>query len=61
MKLLKINGIDLNGEKVRYTKLTNSGQALANYKLTVLEDYLSKQNSFTDSCVFDMVVQKLCQ
>lgn len=59
VKLLKINGIDLNGEKVRYTKLTNSGQALANYKLTVLEDFLNKQNSFTDTCVFDMVDSKL--
>nr|DAE12050.1 MAG TPA: DNA polymerase B [Podoviridae sp. ctack17] len=59
VKLLKINGIDLNGEKVRYTKLTNSGQALANYKLTVLEDYLNKQNGFENLDTFDMVDTKL--
>lgn len=59
VKLLKINGIDLNGEKIRYTKLTNSGQALANYKLTVLEDYLNKQNGFSNTDVFDMVDTKL--
>lgn len=59
VKLLKINGIDLNGEKIRYSKLTNSGQALANYKLTVLEDYLNKQNGFSDPNVYDMVDTKL--
>ena len=59
VKLLKIHGIDLNGEKIRYSKLTNSGQALANYKLTVLEDYLNKQNGFANSDVFDMVDTKL--
>ena len=59
VKLLKIHGIDLNGEKIRYSKLTNSGQALANYKLTVLEDYLNRENGFANSDVFDMVDTKL--
>lgn len=59
VKLLKINGIDLNGEKVRYTKLTNSGQALANYKLTVLEDYLNKKNEFENNDLFDYVDARL--
>lgn len=59
VKLLKINGIDLNGEKIKYDKLTNSGQALANYKLTVLEDYLNKQNAFENEDLYDMVDTKL--
>lgn len=59
VKLLKINGIDLNGEKVRYTKLTNSGQALANYKLTILEDYFNKKNEFENNDLFDFVDARL--
>lgn len=59
VKLLKINGIDLNGQKVKYDKLTNSGQALANYKLTLLEDYLNKQNAFENENLYEMVDTKL--
>nr|DAE02801.1 MAG TPA: DNA polymerase B [Podoviridae sp. ctPr92] len=59
VKLLKINGIDLNGQKIKYDKLTNSGQALANYKLTLLEDYLNKQNAFENENLYDMVDTKL--
>lgn len=59
VKLLKINGIDLNGQKIKYDKLTNSGQALTNYKLTLLEDYLNKQNSFENEELYDMVDTKL--
>ena len=59
VKLLKINGIDLNGQKIKYDKLTNSGQALANYKLTLLEDYLNKQNAFENENLNEMVDTKL--
>lgn len=59
VKLLKINGIELNGERIKYNKLTNSGQALANYKLTVLEDYLDKKNEFENKDLFEYVDGRL--
>lgn len=55
IKLLKINGMDIEGKKVLYTELTNSGQALLNYKETLVEDYENKQNAFKNECLYDYV------
>lgn len=48
IKKLVIDGFIVNGRLVKYTKLTNSSQSLADYKIMLLEDYNLKQNSFKD-------------
>ena len=55
VKMLKIDGLDINGKHVVYTKLTNSGQSLEDYKETVLEDYNLKQNMFKNQDLYDYV------
>ena len=55
VKMLKIDGLDINGKHVVYTKLTNSGQSLEDYKETVLEDYTLKQNMFKNQDLYDYV------
>lgn len=55
VKMLKIDGLDIYGKHVVYTKLTNSGQSLEDYKETVLEDYTLKQNMFKNQDLFDYV------
>ena len=55
VKMLKIDGLDINGKHVVYTKLTNSGQSLEDYKETILEDYSLKQNMFKNQDLYDYV------
>jgi hypothetical protein len=55
VKMLKINGLDIYGKHVVYTKLTNSGQSLEDYKETILEDYSLKQNMFKNQDLYDYV------
>ena len=55
VKMLKIDGLDINGKHVVYTKLTNSGQSLEDYKETVFEDYTLKQNMFKNQDLYDYV------
>ena len=55
VKMLKIDGLDINGKHVIYTKLTNSGQSLEDYKETILDDYTLKQNMFKNQDLYDYV------
>ena len=48
VKKLCVEGFNVNGKEVKYTKITNSSQSLVDYKLTLLEDYNNKQNLFSD-------------
>lgn len=59
VKKLIINGFWIDGKKVQYTKLTNSSQSLSDYKDTLLEDYLNKQNAFSDDDFYNAVDSEL--
>lgn len=59
IKQLVIEGTDLNGDKVKYDCLTNSGQSLKNYKLTLLEDFNNKQNAFNNEELYEEIETKL--
>lgn len=59
VKLLKINGFDINGKHVQFTELTNSGQSMLDYKETLLEDYKNKDNLFKYPHVLDYVENNL--
>lgn len=48
IKLCCIDGFDVNGKHVKFTKLTNSSQSLYDYKQTLLEDFEKKQNAFAN-------------
>ncbi len=48
VKKLIINGFEIDGKTIRYTKLTNSSQSLSDYKTTLLEDYNNKENTFSN-------------
>ena len=52
---LIITGVDINGKHIAYTSLTNSGQSLKDYKMTLLEDFENKQNGFSDIELYDYV------
>lgn len=59
VKLLKINGMEIEGKNVKFTEMTGSGQALMEYKYTLLQDYECRANSFGNEHVYDMVDNKL--
>lgn len=61
VKKLIINGFDVDGKHVQYTKLTNSSQSLSDYKETLLEDYLNRENSFSNDDFFHEIDNKLFQ
>ena len=46
VKLLIIDGVDMNGKKIIYDCLTNSAQSLKNYKETLLDDFINHKNAF---------------
>ena len=48
IKLCCIDGFDVNGKHVQFTKLTNSSQSMFDYKETLLEDYEKKENAFSN-------------
>ena len=48
IKLCCIDGFDVNGKHVKFTKLTNSSQSMYDYKQTLIEDFEKKQNAFAD-------------
>ena len=54
-----VNGFDVNGKHVQFTKLTNSAQSMYDYKLTLLEDYENKTNCFSNSYFCDYVEDRL--
>lgn len=59
VKKLIINGFDVDGKHIQYTKITNSSQSLSDYKDTLLEDYLEEQNSFEDEEFLHEIDSKL--
>ena len=48
IKFCCIDGFDVNGKHVQFTKLTNSAQSMFDYKQTLLEDYENKANAFAN-------------
>lgn len=59
IKLCCIDGFDVNGKHVRFTKLTNSSQSMYDYKQTLLEDYENRTNAFNNDEFYDYVENRL--
>ncbi len=59
VKKLCIEGFDCFGKKVKYTKATNSGQSLYDYKETLLEDYKERKNAFANKEFLEEVENRL--
>ena len=53
--LLKIDGLTLSGKTFKFTKLTNSGQSLHDYKIMLLHDFLQKEPPFDNNEVYQQV------
>ena len=48
IKLCCVDGFEVNGKHIKFTKLTNSAQSMYDYKQTLLEDYENKANAFSN-------------
>ena len=59
IKFCCIDGFDVNGKHVQFTKLTNSAQSMYDYKITLLEDYDNKTNCFSNSEFYNYVEERL--
>ena len=59
IKFCCIDGFDVNGKHVQFTKLTNSAQSMHDYKQTLLEDYENKTNAFSNEEFYDYVEDRL--
>lgn len=59
VRKLIIEGFEVDGHTVRYTKITNSSQSLSDYKDTLLEDFEHKLNSFEDEEFYQQIHTKL--
>lgn len=59
IKLCCIDGFDVNGKHVQFTKLTNSAQSMYDYKQTLLEDYENKENAFSNEDFYNYVDNRL--
>ena len=59
IKFCCIDGFDVNGKHVRFTKLTNSAQSMYDYKQTLLEDYENKANAFSNEDFYNYVENRL--
>ena len=59
IKFCCIDGFDVNGKHVRFTKLTNSAQSMYDYKQTLLEDYENKANAFANEEFYEYVENRL--
>ena len=59
IKLCCIDGFDVNGKHVRFTKLTNSAQSMFDYKETLLEDYEKKENAFSNEEFYNYVDERI--
>ena len=55
VKALKIDGLTLSGKTFKFTKLTNSGQSLHDYKIMLLHDFLEKRPPFDNKEVYGQV------
>ena len=56
-----LHGEVVNGRHIVMDKLTSSGQALDDYKYTLMEDYENKQNAFADNNLYDEIDNRLYQ
>lgn len=59
VKALKIDGLTLSGKTFKFTKLTNSGQSLHDYKVMLLHDFLEKRPPFDDKELYQEVENRL--
>lgn len=59
IKFCCIDGFDVNGKHVQFTKLTNSAQSMYDYKQTLLEDYENKTNAFSNEEFYGYVEDRL--
>lgn len=59
VKKLIINGFEIDGKRVKYTKITNSSQSLYDYKKTLLEDFENKQNAFSNENFYQIIDSNL--
>ena len=55
VKALKIDGLTLSGKTFKFTKLTNSGQSLHDYKIMLLHDFMQKEPPFDNQEVYQQV------
>lgn len=59
VKKLIIDGFEIDGKVVRYSKITNSSQSLYDYKKTLLEDFENRQNAFSNEEFYNTIDTKL--
>lgn len=59
IKFCCIDGFDVNGKHVQFTKLTNSAQSMYDYKQTLLEDYENRSNAFSNDEFYEYVEGRL--
>ena len=59
IKFCCIDGFDVNGKHIQFTKLTNSAQSMYDYKQTLLEDYENKTNAFSNEEFYNYVEDRL--
>ena len=59
VRKLIIEGFEVDGHIVRYSKITNSSQSLSDYKDTLLQDFEFKMNSFQDEEFYQQIHTKL--
>ncbi|MGM9835016.1 MAG: DNA polymerase [Bacilli bacterium] len=59
IKMVKIDGIDINEKHIIYSKITSSSQAMEDYKKTLEEDFILKQNAFKDDKIYNYVDDNL--
>ena len=59
VKKLCIEGFECFGKHVKYTKATNSGQSLYDYKETLLKDYKERKNAFANKEFLEEVENRL--
>jgi len=59
VKLCCIDGFEVHGKHIKFTKITNSAQSMYDYKKTLMEDYEDKLNQFTNEEVYDYVDTRL--
>ena len=55
VRALKIDGLTLSGKTFKFTKLTNSGQSLHDYKIMLLQDFLEKRPPFDNDDLYKEV------
>ena len=55
VKALKIDGLTLSDKTFKFTKLTNSGQSLHDYKIMLLHDFMQKEPPFDNQEVYGHV------